>query len=126
MDDARLDYSVWGMRPTGYHLTNVLLHAANAVLVYLLALRLFRLAERTRAAASAPRGSGRRHRAGFALHPLRVESVAWVTERRDVLSLLFYLSTVLAYLRSRTDGGDAGTGCQSRCSRARCCRRRRR
>ena len=44
----------------------------------------------------------------FAVHPLRVESVAWVTERRDVLSGLFYVSSILAYLRSRDDGRRAG------------------
>ncbi len=96
-----LDYVVWGMNPVGYHLTNLLLHAANAVLFYFMALRLLR--------ASVPGG----HADGswaltlgsgfatllFAVHPLRAESVAWITERRDVLSGLFYLAAVVAYLR---------------------------
>src|SRR6266850_4502463 len=70
-----LDYTLWGMDPTGYHLTNILLHAVNAVLVYRLI------------AALVPGVSARAATIGallFAIHPLRVESVAWVTERRDV------------------------------------------
>jgi tetratricopeptide (TPR) repeat protein len=95
-----LDYVVWGMNPFGYHLTNVLLHAANAVLVYVLALRLLRRAadaERGQDELSVPAAFAALL---FALHPLRVESVAWVTERRDVLSLLFALLSVLAYVRA--------------------------
>jgi protein O-mannosyl-transferase len=95
-----LDYTVWGMRPFGYHLTNLLLHAANVAVFYLVALRLLWAA---RAAAGPDLGL----RLGaavaallFAVHPLRVESVAWITERRDVLSALFYLFAVLAYLRA--------------------------
>ena len=103
-----LDYLVWGMNPVGYHLTNVLLHTANAVVFYLVALRLLR-------AAMPPARPGEllagRLGAGlaallFAVHPLRVESVAWVTERRDVLSGLFYLFAVWAYLRDAEVGGE--------------------
>ena len=96
-----LDYVVWGMNPVGYHLTNLLLHAANAVLFYFMALRLLR--------ASVPGGYADGSWALtlgsgfatllFAVHPLRAESVAWITERRDVLSGLFYLAAVVAYLR---------------------------
>lgn len=94
---AALDYSLWGMRPVGYHLTNLLLHAANAVLVYFVVLRLLRIAaagpeEILRLAA----GAGALF---FSIHPLRVESVAWATERRDVLSGFFLLLSMLAYLR---------------------------
>lgn len=93
-----LDYLVWGTDPFGYHLTNVVLHAANAVIVYFIARRLL--------GAALPGGRmARALTAGavallFALHPLRAESVAWATERRDVLSGLFYLLAVLAYLRA--------------------------
>jgi len=89
-----LDYLVWGMNPAGYHVTSVLLHALNAVLVYFVAQRLFALtstSERILPAAFAA--------LFFAVHPLRVESVAWITERRDALSLAFYLASLLAYLR---------------------------
>jgi hypothetical protein len=85
-----LDYTLWGMNPLGYHLTNIALHAVNALLVYRLIVALV------------PGVGPRAAVVGallFAIHPLRVESVAWVTERRDVLSGLFFLLTVLAYLR---------------------------
>jgi protein O-mannosyl-transferase len=99
-----VDHALWGMNAFGYHLTNILLHAANAVLFYLLALRLLRLGL-TAASAGAIRLGAIVSALFFAVHPLRVESVAWVTERRDVLSALFYLLTVLAYLKaSAVDG----------------------
>ncbi len=99
-----VDHALWGMNAFGYHLTNILLHAANAALFYLLALRLLRLGLAT-ASAGAIRLGAIVTALFFALHPLRVESVAWVTERRDVLSALFYLLTVLAYLKAcATDG----------------------
>lgn len=97
-----IDYKIWGMEPLGYHLTNLLLHMGNAVLFYFLARRLLALSfaplplrdigwPLTVAAALAA--------LFFAVHPLRVESVAWATERRDVLSGAFSLATVLSYLR---------------------------
>jgi tetratricopeptide (TPR) repeat protein len=87
------------MNPIGYHVTSLLLHAANAVLVYLVARRLL-----ARAVAGAG-GAGLEAAAAlgallFAVHPLRVESVAWITERRDVLSGFFYLGALLAALRA--------------------------
>jgi len=101
-----LDYVVWGMNPVGYHLTNVLLHTANSVVFYLVALRLLRAAMRP--ARPSDLIAGRLGAALvallFAAHPLRVESVAWVTERRDVLSGLFYLLAVWAYLRDAEVG----------------------
>ncbi len=103
-----LDYLLWGLNPAGYHLTNLLVHLGNSLLVYLIALRLL-------AAAVAPTSADTRWwRLGaavaallFAVHPLRVESVAWATERRDVLCGLFYLLAVLLYLRA-CDAAGAG------------------
>lgn len=93
-----LDHALWGMDAFGYHLSNIVLHAANAVLFYLLALRL--LARSLATAGKGPLTLGAAAAAlFFAVHPLRVESVAWITERRDVLSAFFCLLTVLAYLR---------------------------
>src|SRR5947209_1468957 len=94
-----LDYLLWGMNPVGYHLTSLLLHAANAVVFFFLVRRILTLA----LPGPAERGHAVPVAAGFAalvfaIHPLRVESVAWVTERRDVLSGLFYLVTILMYL----------------------------
>ncbi|MGH7345329.1 MAG: tetratricopeptide repeat protein [Candidatus Rokuibacteriota bacterium] len=99
-----VDHALWGMNAFGYHLTNILLHAANAALFYLLALRLLRVGSST-ASARATTLAAVAAALLFAVHPLRVESVAWVTERRDVLSALFYLLTVLTYLKAcATDG----------------------
>jgi tetratricopeptide (TPR) repeat protein len=99
------DYSLWGMDPTGYHLTNVVLHAGNAVLFYCISLRLLCLALGAAGlpalATTALRVAAAASALFFAIHPLRVESVAWVTERRDVLSGFFYLGTVWAYLHMR-------------------------
>ena len=103
-----LDYSVWGMNPFGYHLTNLLIHAANAVLVYFIARRVMRVS--TGSDKDGAHGTSLVPAAAallYAVHPLRVESVAWITERRDVLSGFFMLGSVLAYLRAveqeRTD-----------------------
>lgn len=97
-----LDYMLWGMNPSGYHLTNLLLHCANAVIFFYASRRLLTLAAREHAG-SDPTGldfSAVFSALFFSLHPLRVESVAWVTERRDVLSGFFYLLMVLFYLRA--------------------------
>src|SRR5438128_6968320 len=105
-----LDYLLWGLNPVGYHLTSLLLHAANAVVFFFVVHRLL-----TRALPSpSERGHALTVSAGFAalvfaIHPLRVESVAWVTERRDVLSGLFYLSTILMYLQA-CERGARGRG----------------
>src|SRR5213594_321583 len=96
-----MDHLLWGMEPVGYHLTSLLLHAVNAVLFFSLVRRILTLA----LPSAAERDHALAVSAGFAalvfaIHPLRVESVAWVTERRDVLSGLFYLVTILVYLRA--------------------------
>ncbi|MDA8431250.1 MAG: tetratricopeptide repeat protein [Geobacteraceae bacterium] len=94
-----LDYHMWGLNPVGYHLTNILLHSLNTGLVVLVAAELGKVIARP--------GKGRQVHpltlllAGllWGLHPLRVESVAWVTERKDVLNGLFFLGSLLSYLR---------------------------
>lgn len=93
-----LDFALWGGAPAGFHLTNVLLHALGAVLV-------FRLLEVLLENGGAPQ-AGRRAAAAFgallfALHPLRVESVSWVSERSDVLAGVFALAAALAWLDER-------------------------
>src|SRR5881397_1503776 len=99
------------MNPHGYHLTNLLLHAANAVVFFFITRRLL-----TRALPSpSERGHALTVSAAFAallfaIHPLRVESVAWATERRDVLSGLFYLLTLLVYLRAGEQGERGRSG----------------
>src|SRR4029077_12245536 len=80
-----LDYLLWGMEPFGYHLTNLLLHSANAVLFYFVSRRLLTIAAPVSSAVLTNLAAGFSALI-FAIHPLRVESVAWATERRDVLS----------------------------------------
>jgi protein O-mannosyl-transferase len=89
-----LDTDLYGGRVGGYHFTNTLLHAANAVLLFL-----------ALAAATQAHMKSAFTAALFALHPLHVESVAWVAERKDVLSTLFGLLSLLEYVRYATRGG---------------------
>lgn len=98
-----LDYKLWGMNPFGYHLSNVLLHTANAVVFYMLAVAIFKITIPAEAQSAIPWGALFAALL-FAVHPLRVESVVWITERRDVLSGLFYLLAILAYLYAYQPG----------------------
>ena len=104
-----VDYELWRTNSSGYHLTNILIHAANAGLFVLLALTLFRFAVPGSAGMAAGQLLAGATVAAlfFGLHPLRVESVAWATERRDVLSGFFYLISLLAYLRRFRDSSTA-------------------
>ncbi|HYB70863.1 MAG TPA: tetratricopeptide repeat protein [Candidatus Bathyarchaeia archaeon] len=103
------DYAVWGMRPFGYHLTNLLLHSASAAVFYLVARRLLGLA--VPSATPLATGLGAATAAlFFAIHPLRAESVGWITERRDLTSGLFFLLTVLAYLAAHERPGEVRKG----------------
>ena len=81
-----LEHNIWGLAPAGYHIVNVLLHLLNSLLVWRLLLRLAVPGAWVVAAV-------------FAAHPLHVESVAWIIERKDVLSGLFYLTAAMAWLR---------------------------
>lgn len=93
-----IDYAIVGMRPVGYHITNNLLHAFDAAMVFGLARLLLGIA---RPGARPDRIVSGAFVAAmlFAIHPLRVESVAWITERKDVLSAFFLIPSVYAYVR---------------------------
>lgn len=95
------DHLLWGLDPRGYHLTNVLLHALNALLLYWIIIALLGVRESIGGRMSAAVGA-----LFFSLHPLRVESVAWITERRQVLATMLLMAALLAYLRHREAGDD--------------------
>lgn len=82
-----IERHLWGLQPFGYHAVNIVLHALNAVLLWFL-LRRFKVAGSWFIAAV------------FALHPVHVESVAWISERKNVLSATLYLSALLVYCRT--------------------------
>lgn len=81
-----LDAELFGTGPFGPHMTNLIFHAANTILLFLLLNRM-----------TGAYWSSAFATALFAIHPLRVESVAWISERKDVLSGLFFLLTLLSY-----------------------------
>lgn len=82
------DCQIYGLNPAGHHLTNVLLHCATVILLFLVLRDMTGAFWRSAAVAAI-----------FAIHPLRVESVAWVSERKDVLSGAFFMLTLMAYVR---------------------------
>jgi len=88
-----LDYRLFGLEPWGYHLTNLLLHAAASLAAYVVALRLLPFKAALLAALL------------FAIHPIQTESVTYISGRRDLLSGLFVLLGFYAFLRYRSDGG---------------------
>lgn len=97
------------MNPWGYHLASLLLHAANAVLVYLIARRLLAAALPHRVSPIVMSAGAGVAGLLFAVHPQRVESVAWISDRATVLCGTFYLLAVLSYLRAvATPGGRRG------------------
>ncbi|HUU85006.1 MAG TPA: tetratricopeptide repeat protein [Phycisphaerae bacterium] len=99
---SALDYRISGTEPTSYHRNNLLLHALNGLVLYFVSLRLLAAALRLKPGTHpvALRGAAAAAVLLFAVHPLRVESVAWASERRDVLSVLLLLLALAAYLRA--------------------------
>ncbi|MDH7482351.1 MAG: tetratricopeptide repeat protein [Armatimonadota bacterium] len=83
-----VDCSIYGLKPWGHRLSNLLIHSANAFFLFVLLVRLTGYVWRSAFVAAL-----------FAVHPLRLESVIWIAERKDVLSTLFFMLTLLAYAR---------------------------
>ena len=102
-----VDYSLWGLNPLGHHLTSIILHSINTALVVVLVLKLLEVArERAIQNTSASYLNDRTVliAAGvtgllFGIHPVHVESVAWVAERKDLLCALFFLLSIMAYTK---------------------------
>src|SRR6266436_6158059 len=105
-----LDCQLYGLQPWGHHLTNILLHAAAAILLFFALRELTGSGNAVAGIGDAGRDQRSRLQRGslwpsvfvaavFAVHPLRVESVAWVSERKDVLSGVFFMLTLWAYAR---------------------------
>ena len=97
-----IDYKMWGISPFGYHLTSLFLHAVNSVLFYFVAVRLLSL---TFSVSAVFTDVTMRFPAAFAafvfaIHPLRSEAVAWISARGHLLAALFFLLTIISYLRA--------------------------
>ncbi|MGB0715043.1 MAG: tetratricopeptide repeat protein [Phycisphaerae bacterium] len=114
-----VDHALWGLNPAGFHLTNLVLHILTAIALYVVTLQLIRPRQINSPEASASTESTTDNQsvaafcgaAFFAIHPLRVESVAWVTERRDVLAgFLLVLSTAFYLHYVRPADGTRRTG----------------
>jgi len=109
-----VDYAIWGLNPLGHHLSSLILHAANTFLLVLLVVALMdAYRERTPGSAQSPVLSEWNVLSAaavtgllFGLHPIHVESVVWAAERKDLLCALFFLLSILTYVRQRQAGGD--------------------
>ena len=100
-----IDYAFWGLDPRGYHLTNIILHGINTLLVFILVVQLTVKATGSKSTPGMALSVSEQAMivAGvtavlFGVHPLRVESVAWVSERKELLCTFFFLLSILAYL----------------------------
>ena len=114
-----LDYAIWGLNPLGHHLTSIILHAANTFVVALLSIRVINIWEKveTKESPSASSDGRTMFITGavtallFGLHPFHVESVAWVSERKDVLCAFFFLLSITNYLKYvQVRGDETGKG----------------
>lgn len=102
-----IDYAIWGLNPMGHHLTSIILHGLNTFLVVILVVYLLRAVsgfERVKGFLSDRRILTTAIITGllFGLHPLHVESVAWVSERKDVLCAFFFLLSIMSYMSYTT------------------------
>jgi protein O-mannosyl-transferase len=114
-----LDYAIWGLNPLGHHLTNIIFHASNTFVVVLLVICLLKARKGPTMSSEVPGFLSEQMillAAGvtgllFGLHPLHVESVAWVAERKDLLCALFFLLSIMQYtdyIKSVSHGSTLG------------------
>ena len=104
-----LDYEIWGLNPMGYHFTNVIIHSLNAVVLFLLAKRVLNMIFLQRFQLHLNEISIGAFAAAilFSLHPLRVETVAWISTRADLLCAFFYMLAVFSHLDMKNYGTTA-------------------
>lgn len=93
-----LDYSLWGLNPGKHHLTNIIFHGLNTSLVFILVITLLSRIELPGRNASGNLIAGGVTSLLFGLHPLHVESAAWVAERKDLLCAFFFILSILSYI----------------------------
>jgi protein O-mannosyl-transferase len=102
-----VDYALWGLNPHGHHLFSIVLHGLNSLLVVVIAMRLLEFSGSSGGSSSAERFLSENSRLSaaiitglmFGLHPVHVESVAWVSERKDMLCAFFFLLSLISYAR---------------------------
>lgn len=97
-----VDYAIWGLNPAGHHATSLIIHTCNSLLVVLLVARIVDLYQGDKKGRGCPASTSPLAVAVvtgilFAIHPLHVESVAWASERKDILCALFYLAALYCY-----------------------------
>jgi len=101
-----LDYALWGLNPLGHHLTSIALHAVNSLIVVFLIVRIMEASRKTAKSVPDPLRDDRAVLITgavtgllFGIHPVHVESVAWVAERKDLICALFFMLSIITYVR---------------------------
>lgn len=117
MFSLALDHAIWRLNPFGYHLTNILFHSLNTFMVFILVVRLIKCKHNPSSLIPHPSSLIAAFVTAllFGIHPLHVESVAWISERKDVLYAFFFLSSLLAYLKYTSAASSRRSGLYITC-----------